>query len=257
MRKEDYRSGVCKAVFAAVLCLSFAGQARAGQLDDFEEGLKRRSDPPPVQMGPGSGSGSNHSSDCIGIFDCALQMLFDQLWYGMDVSVSDDGQRQIVMSDYQPRTEISANFLETGENLYAADLRLGMHGASMGVNIRYTEFHERNPADQLGITQVGLEILPNLGHGIRLGMGFGVYELVGNTYNSGPSVSFPMRLYSFEHVRMEFNPVFADINGNRIDDFDLNLSYVIYNSAFTLGYRYIQSPGSILRGPYVGYVLHW
>jgi len=122
---------------------------------------------------------------------------------------------------------------------------------------RNTRFEEKNPSDNLDLTQYYFLLRMSVTRSREFGIGIGALNMRGNEDNSGFSLTFPIKIYPNQSFGIQFAPAYGWINGNSINDNDLALVFTKGYGSFKLGYSSVEANGKDLDGSYIGFALHY
>lgn len=261
-----------------IFSLSYVGMSHAGALDDFEKDAtkpnkkssKRKSDSKPT-----NNNNNNHSSDgipdpfeVIEAFDglgkgtfflikvCSSSWM--RLNYDMDSSYKKDVINLFALHPREagetliPYFRFDYHYQILESNIYASDYRVVAGYGPLAFMARNTYLREKSPPDKLKIEQAYGVLRMSFTKYVEVGLGFGDYTLAGNNKNSGGSTIIPIAIRFNKNVTLEFLPAWADINDNRINDYDLGILLGSDYWSAKIGYRRIETPNDYLQGPYLG-----
>ena len=242
-----------------VIVLSVSPPVFAGKLNDFEEDVVKEQE---EQKPP-----KHHEDD-----DDKEPGFFASLFRGIARGIvgalcgSDDADREPGASDHGkpefngqpdnaallPWFRLDAGYQPVASEVRAFDARAELGLYRLGLQGRFTYYHETDPADDLRLIQLhGLWHLP-VSQQVQIGLGAGAVMLGGEEWNSGFSLTSPILIYPKEFLGVEFRPSWSWIHGNPISDYDLGVVLSHSHVGLRLGYRWVKSAHESLDGPYFG-----
>ena len=234
----------------AALCV--VGPAFAGTLQDFESGI---STPPAART-----ESSDHYSDGTNWFNAFLNFLV--AGFSEAEAYSEGGAPVDTLTWLQQRkpgaAQMSVIRLDAGYQYLRSDVTGRDAGIEIGLrhyalHHRSTRLDEQHPADVLRMDQTHLLLRGATQPGVELAFGIGALVIEGDSRNSGPSLTIPMKWRVFDRGAVEFRPAWAEINGHRVSDYDLAIGWLGRFAGLRAGYRHIAAHDSpALRGPYLG-----
>lgn len=148
-----------------------------------------------------------------------------------------------------PFVRADAGFQRIGSDIDATDLRGELGYGALGVHLDYTHYREHNPEDGLDLTRIMALYRMSFGSHIETDIGLGVLTVDGDRATSRGLLSLPVLLRVDDNWGFEFRPAWAD----RFSDYDAALMFTWKYSSVKAGYRWVNSPGESLDGPYVGF----
>ncbi len=242
------------------LCLSCT--AFAGTFQDFESGIaapKTASDTSSNQQT----SGVQHGGSTW--FEALLNLLV--VGFSEAEAYSEGAAPVDTLTWLQQRksgeAQMSVIRLDAGYQCLRSDVNGRDAGLEIGLrhyalHHRSTRLDERHPADVLRMDQTHLLLRGATQPGVELAFGIGALVIEGDSRNSGPSLTIPMKWRVFDWGAVEFRPAWAEINGHRVSDYDLAIGWLGRFAGLRAGYRHIAAHDSpALRGPYLGLSLYY
>ncbi len=251
-------------ILIALMGIFFSQPSFSGQLDNFEETATKKT-------GSGSSnskSSSDDDSDFLG--DCLGSMLEDA-FIGIATGISHLGGISMARagSDTSRNREDKIIIREKGEallsnirfdysyqnvqdDIYANDYRLEIGYGAFGLEARQTDFFEKSPKDELGLTYIHGLLRLSAGNYVEIAPGVGTIEMDGNKNNNGFSFTLPVLIHPSKRFGFECRPTWSKINGNSIRDIDFAVLYGIDHASLKIGYRALRTGGEDLKGPYSG-----
>lgn len=166
-----------------------------------------------------------------------------------DVTPRELGDRVI------PFVRFDAYYNRVDSDIYAHSERVEVGYGPFAFQARALQYRESDPSASLDIKQHHWLYRMSLGDSVELDLGLGGYEISGVSTNSGGSSTVHLLIYPNEYLGIELRPSWATVNGNEISDHELGITYgERYWSVFA-GYHWLETSGSSLNGPFVGFSL--
>lgn len=251
-----------------VVMATFApAPATAGRLDTFEQGATGVSDGGSNQDDTDDASLSDHIVDALWTA-LGLDLLFEAAFDGFESGGQKSGARIGIYDGTGPQPPgflrepgetlipflaVDINRQNVESDVTATDVRAEVGWAMFGAQWRHTRFEEKFPSDHLDLDQAHLLYRMSFSPRLETDIGIGVLVLDGNNYNSGSSMTVPIRFRANDWISMEFRPAWGRINGNSISDYDVSVTVTRRHAGLRIGYRDVDSGGgNELKGPYAG-----
>jgi hypothetical protein len=258
---------MCCTILAAFILLH---PAYAGILDDFEnDATKQR--PPAAHDHRHASRHHGH-----GFWDAFWEGLFHDIFRQMAVGVVVGGP--LSWERVQPREsanlspglmprqhgealisfariDVAYQFVES--DVDALDYRAEFGYGPFAIQTRYTCHQEKEPPDELDVSQLHFLYRMSFGNTLEMDMGVGRMTLTGNDRNSGFSFTMPILYHPKESAGVEFRPTWGWIRGNTIGDYDLSVLIGRRHGSLRVGYRWFAGPEESLNGPHVGLSLRY
>lgn len=137
-------------------------------------------------------------------------------------------------------------------NVEALDFRLQAGYGPFAVEINPTFYKEQAPAANLDLYRIwGLYRL-TYHNRIEVNLGVGAIVLDGNETNTGFSYTTPVLVRPYDWLLLEFRPIWSEIKGSSIDEYEIGALLNWQNIAVKGGYRWTRSPNVSLNGPFFG-----
>jgi hypothetical protein len=265
MNMKHFMYAGCKYILCVFCLVILIGQPiYAGKLDDFEREATEDDDDRQYYV--------PDDDDDDSFFEALLGGLFRVLFW----SDANEGQQQRdpnrIRPEYRERSNEQPAYyepvllpsfrLDGGYQNVESDIRAGDLRAELGYHIlalqgRFTYYDEEEPADGLWLNYVhGLLRVP-LGDGVQLAPGIGAIILAGDNRNSGFSLTAPLLFYWHESFGLEFRPTWSWINENEVNDYDIGVVLGSKHAGLRAGYRWVNSDGESLDGPYLGFLVRF
>lgn len=241
--------------------------ASAGRLDAFEQSATGASDDGSNQDDADDESLSDHVVDVLWTV-LGLNLLMEALFDGVESGGQKSGARIGIYDVTGPQPPgflrepgetlipffaVDVNRQNVESDVTATDVRAEVGYAMFGAQWRHTRFEEKFPADRLSMDQAHLLYRMSFSPRLETDFGIGVLVLDGNNYNSGSSMTLPIRFRVNHWISMEFRPAWGRINGNQISDHDISVTLTRRHAGLRIGYRDVDSGGgNELKGPYAG-----
>lgn len=245
-----------------------ADLARAGKLSDFERDAteSRSDDDRDRQDRAGDESGGHsylyhhHSGSSGGFVDgfvAALLIWPGQLSWARAAADAD----RLVEWNAEPRepgepmipvVRFDAAYQHVESDVEALDLRLQLGFGPLGFEINQTRYEEDEPPDRLDLYRLYGLWRMSYGERIEVDLGLGGIILDGQDRNSGVSATTPILIQPWDWLLVEFRPMWSNIHGSQINEYELGLLLNWEWTALKAGYRWTHSPNESLDGPFVG-----
>ena len=91
----------------------------------------------------------------------------------------------------------------------------------------------------------------------KIDIGIGKIQMSGNTENTGGSFNLGFNINIQDQFMVSYTPIWSNVNGKSVRDYDFNLRIPYELTALKLGYRSLSSPQYNLDGPYAGLAFTW
>ncbi len=156
-----------------------------------------------------------------------------------------------------PLCRADVHYQHVSSRVGGLDGRIEAGYGSLGLQIRHTRYEERRPDDSLGLTGIHGLFRVSWTERLELGLGLGGVLLDGESASSGISVTCPVNWYPHPRLNLRFAPVFSQISGNAIRDYDLSVGYIRQYFSLRSGYRWIRAGSETIDGPYAGISVHY
>jgi hypothetical protein len=253
--------------------LFMSHQAFAGKLDEFEEKATQEKKKPSQDEGVKESEPKDKTSDdgCLG---GVLKLYAELLAHAVLTSGKASWTR--IQNDFDsnlpsykgirhrkpgesliPFVRFDYGYQNVDSDIDASDYRIEFGYGPFGFQVRKTSFVERNPDDKLDFNQLHALYRMSIGNRFELDLGLGVFEIEGNERNSGFSLTVPFLFHPNEIIGVELRPVWTQINGNSIVDFDMALLCGWRYFSVRAGYKSVWTTGASLNGPYIGISLRY
>ena len=157
------------------------------------------------------------------------------------------GDRQI------PFVRADFTYQSLGSGLEALDYRAEFGYGPIGLHLDQTHYREEDPRDRLDLTRVYGLYRMTMGESLEVDLGFGSMWIDGNKQDSRSTFTMPIMLYPNDVLGIEFRPAWA----SNVADYDIGFLISGKYSSFKAGYRWVNSLGKSLDGPYAGIALHF
>lgn len=144
------------------------------------------------------------------------------------------------------RVDLSAQAVES--DIEAEDLRVEGGYGPFGVHGDMTRFRESSPEDDLELTRILALYRMSYGSRVEVDVGLGTLTLDGGSTTTRLACSLPFLICPNARWAVEFRPMWSD----RVSDYDLAVLWTRSYVALKAGYRWLDSPGESLDGPYAG-----
>lgn len=233
------------------LALALVPAAPAGELDEFEKDATRDR-----REESSSSRIKDHDhryfddDDDDRLFSLMVEMLFKGTGLGMMYGgassmarVHPDGDWEM---DIEPRLageplipmfRFDADIQDPGDDLDAYSV-CGIAGyGPLGRELEFHRFEEDGPDDSLDLIEWHIRYRMSFESRPERGLGFGSLTLDGGDRNSGFSFALPVAVYPHEHIRIEFRPSWASINGTTVSRYEPGMYLARDYVALKGGYR--------------------
>ena len=154
-----------------------------------------------------------------------------------------------------PFVRIDGTYNRVNSHINAVSQRAEIGFGPFGYVIRSIHYDDSDPTASLDIKQYHFLYRMSLEDNAEMDIGFGEYEISGQSRNSGESYTVSLSIYPTEHLGVEFRPTWANVNGNDISDHELAISYGERFWSVRAGYHWLKAPDSDLNGPFIGFSL--
>ncbi len=260
------------AIIFSVIILTFITTAPASgsTLDEFETAATKDGSQQESDDQKQKDQDKNSSEDSLESFDFFMKIIGHIIYYtyeGTKMSYArvggstdiDPAKIEIRQAGEPtlPFYEVDYKYMYVNSEIIANDIGVQLGNGPLGFECRSTWFAERNPKDNLTLTQyhVLLRMSPNRSQ--EYGIGVGTLYLSGNGHHSGFSITFPIKFYPKHSFGIQFKPTYSWINGNLINDNDLSFVLTKKFGSIELGYRSLDTNGKSLNGSYIGLAWHY
>jgi hypothetical protein len=254
-----------------LLCLSMllaADAALAGKLSDFERDAtesrsdddRDRHDPAGDETWDDSYLYHHHADSSDGIVDGFVAALL--IWPGQlswaraatdaDALVDWNAEPREPGEPMIPIVRFDAAYQNVESDVEALDLRLQLGYGPLGFEINQTRYEEDEPPDHLDLYRLYGLWRMSYGERIEVDLGLGGIILDGEERNSGFSATTPILIQPWDWLLVEFRPMWSNIHGSHINEYELGLLLNWKWAAFKAGYRWTHSPNESLDGPFLG-----
>lgn len=151
-----------------------------------------------------------------------------------------------------PFARIDASYQHLSSKLKAWDCMAEFGYEFLALNGRFTHYMEKDPDDSLDAAEGSILLrMPFCDH-VEVDLGAGFMSISGDKTHSGGSVTLPIKIRPVKYLEIELRPLWADINGNFMQDYDAGIVITGRYAGVRAGYRWLLSPGECLDGPYLG-----
>jgi hypothetical protein len=156
-----------------------------------------------------------------------------------------------------PVVRLDLSYQAVESDVAALDVRGEIGYAMLGVAIRNTHYWEKEPRNQLNVAQLHALARIPVADPLEFDIGLGSLFLAGDKTYSGFSFTTPLLYHPSEHFGVEFRPVWSNLEGSTIQDYDLAMLLGWRYVSLKAGYRWFLSNTASLNGPELGLVLRW
>jgi hypothetical protein len=147
---------------------------------------------------------------------------------------------------------LDVSLLRVSSRISGDDTRAELGFGPIGIAGRTTRYREEDPKAELDVNQYHLLYRMSAGDRLEITVGYGRLRLEGLSSTAGDSRTASILFYPTRHVGFEYRPSLATVNGNRITDHELAVSFGDLFWAARIGYRRLESPSERLDGPFIG-----
>lgn len=247
------------ALLAAAL---LAGSAAAGPLSDFEKKATTpspSSSPAPAESRPPSSASDGDSGDWLApVVEGCLYGGFVSAARTTGRGTSDYGVEQRQDGDAlipYARGDAAYQFVRGGVS--AVETRAEAGWAWIAVRASRTLYWDRTSNETLSTTILEPMYRMSFGDHFELDLGAGAYYLVGRESHAGSTFTVPVKIEPSKYWGVEYIPAWHSLEGETIRDNELALRLGARWASLRAGYRWVESGGARLDGPFAGAMLTW
>lgn len=139
----------------------------------------------------------------------------------------------------------------------ALDIRAEAGYAMAAVQVRRTDYREKEPKDDLATTGVHVLYRMSFGDHFEMDIGLGALVLQRGGSRSGFSFTLPFLVHPSDHYGIEFRPAWSDVGGSTIEDYDVAFLGGWRHLSARAGYRWVRGGFGRLDGPEFGVSVRW
>jgi hypothetical protein len=151
-----------------------------------------------------------------------------------------------------PFVRFDASYLAIESDVDAFDYRVQLGYGTFAFELNQTRYEEDEPADRLDLYRLYGLLRLSFGDKIEVDLGLGGIILDGDERNSGFSATMPILVQVYDWLIVEFRPMWSQIKGSGIDEYELGFLFNRDFAAIKAGYRWTHSPQESLDGPFIG-----
>jgi hypothetical protein len=242
--------------------------ARAGSLESFEKELAK-----PAESAPSDTKRHHHHQDkseesFFGAFfgEIFVRPLLYVMGSGGSISVARASGDDTVKYEVKPRqagealipfVRLDSSYQFADSSVTAIDIRGEAGYGPLAVQIRNTNYSERNPADALRLTQVHALYRMSAGDKTEIDLGLGFVDINRHQSLNGLSITLPLLVHPSDFWGIEFRPTWSFINEQMVRDYDLSLMAGWRYASLLAGYRWLATGSASLNGPHIGLAFRW
>ncbi len=153
------------------------------------------------------------------------------------------------------RLDMGYQFLES--DVSALDIRAEAGYAMAAVQVRRTDYREKEPKDDLATTAIHALYRMSFGNSFGMDIGLGALVLQREGSRSGFSFTLPFLIHPSDHFGIELRPAWSDLGGSTIQDYDVAIVGGWRHVSARAGYRWVRAGFAHLDGPEVGVSVRW
>jgi hypothetical protein len=250
--------------------LLVSSHAQAGRLGEFERDAtqpENKPSPPIPSSSAPSPSETEKKPDSSDTFDELLwDLFFLPFEYGGISSYLRVSSQPVTEEEFPhkiekrqlgepviPFTRMDIHLQHIASNLFAVDSRAEFGYGPFGLQVRHTDYKEKDPSDHLNITQASLLYRMSFSKYVEVDVGLGQSFIAGEGRHSGFLATFPIQIQTGHPLGFQFRPAFYQ----GIEDYDMGLLFTQKSSSYLVGYRRVVAGESRLSGPYIGAAFHY
>jgi hypothetical protein len=156
-----------------------------------------------------------------------------------------------------PFVRIDVSYQDVERDVDSMDVRAEAGYGPFAVEVRETHYNESVPSDHLDLVRIHLLYRTSYAAILEVDAGLGALIFNGDRTESSWSFTLPVLIHPTDIAGLEFRPSWAEINDNRIVDYDLGLILGWRYVAVRTGYRWMESEREDLNGPFIGATFRW
>jgi hypothetical protein len=151
-----------------------------------------------------------------------------------------------------PFVRFDASYLTIEPDVDAFDYRIQIGYGTFALELNQTRYEEKEPPDQLDFYRLYGLFRLSYSNKVEVDLGVGSIILEGDERHSGLSTTTPIIIHPCDWFIVEFRPMWSNINGSAIDEYELGFLFNYDFMAIKAGYRWTRSPQESLNGPFIG-----
>ena len=151
-----------------------------------------------------------------------------------------------------PFIRFDASYLAIDPDVDAFDYRIQLGYGTFAFELNQTRYEEKDPPDQLDFYRLYGLLRFSYSDKIEVDLGVGSLILEGDERHSGLSTTTPIIIHPYDWLIVEFRPMWSNVNGSAIDEYELGFLFNYDFAAIKAGYRWTHSPHESLDGPFIG-----
>lgn len=156
-----------------------------------------------------------------------------------------------------PFARFDAGYQFVASDVSALDLRAEAGYAMAAIQVRRTEYREKEPKDDLETTGIHALYRMSFGNHFEMDIGLGALVLQRDGSRSGFSFTLPILIHPSDRFGIEFRPAWSDLGGSTIQDYDVTVLVGVRYVSARAGYRWVRAGFAHLDGPEVGVAVRW
>jgi hypothetical protein len=160
------------------------------------------------------------------------------------------GEALIPYFRFDTAVQIGAN-----DDVTALDGRMEAGYGPTGMQVRVTDYRERDPDDDLQLVEVHGLYRMSIGNVAELDFGLGVLFVEGENRHTGVSLTLPFLIHPTPFFGLEFRPTWSRIYDHPVGDYDIGIVAGPRFFSFRAGYRWLATEEEVIDGPYLGFTL--
>jgi hypothetical protein len=151
-----------------------------------------------------------------------------------------------------PFIRLDASYQAVESDVEAFDYRIQVGYGPIAFELNQTRYAEEEPSNQLDLYRLYGLFRLSYGNKIEVDLGLGGVVLQGNEKNSGFSTTLPILVHPCDWLIVEFRPMWSNMHGSDIEEYELGLLFNWDFAAIKTGYRWTHSPNESLDGLFIG-----
>lgn len=156
-----------------------------------------------------------------------------------------------------PLLRVDGQWVRSDGDISVLDTRLEAGFGPIAVDMRSSAFDEDATEFDLTTTRWHLLYRMSFSDTFEVDLGVGGVEVDGESTHDGFSFTAPVRFHPIRHVGIELWPSWSQVNGSRVDDYEVSLLLNLGWVSVKPGYRVWNFGGETIEGPAIGLSFHW
>lgn len=151
-----------------------------------------------------------------------------------------------------PLIRLDFAYFDIQSDVEATDFRLQGGYGPFAVELNPTFYEEQEPDDNLDLYRIWGLYRMSYSDRLEVDLGVGAVILEGNETNAGFSFTTPILVRPYDWLLLEFRPIWSDINGASLNEYEAGVLLNWASIALKAGYRWTRGPNMSLNGPFFG-----